>query len=133
LTPSFGFLFESLLLEPSWLARSAGVNRPGEFIHFASLVRSYRIRLCAARLKFELAYYGDGIPEPEARWVEIARDLSGSDPDAGSWVEGAGDGFEAADRLRAWIFEARLREFLRTRFGRGWYLERSTGRFLTEI
>jgi hypothetical protein len=133
LAESFGFLFESLLLEPAWLTQSAGVDRPGEFVRFATIVRSYRIRSYAARLAFDLEYYGEGIPEPETRWVEVVRAVSGVEPEATSWSDRVGDGFEAADYLRAWIFEAQLQEFLRTRFGRGWYQERAAGRFLKEI
>ena len=133
LAETFGFLFESLLTEPSWLSGIAGVSRPSAFVRFMHLLRAYRIRCHAARLRFELEYDGGGLRDPEGRWVEIFREATGVSPEPGSWTVGGSAAFESGDYLRAWALEVRLREFLRTRFGHRWYVDRSAGRFLKEI
>ena len=43
------------------------------------------------------------------------------------------DGFESADYIRGWILESMLREYLCSRHGKTWFLNRSAAGFLKEI
>ena len=66
-------------------------------------------------------------------YAETMRSYTGLNYQPESWLEELPDGFEAADYLRGWILEAMLREYLRSKYGNAWFLNRSAAGFLKEI
>jgi hypothetical protein len=49
------------------------------------------------------------------------------------YLEDVDDGFYCAEYLRAWIFEAQLREALVEKFGEGWFENEKAGDYLKEL
>ena len=52
---------------------------------------------------------------------------------ARTWLSDVDGGYYAANYLRAWAFETRLRKLLRERFGREWFAEPGAGELLRGI
>ncbi len=130
-TEAFAFLLDGLLRERDWLKRFVGVAQPREVLRFTAFHKLWFLRRYAAKLEYELLLHVEG-PGPRSR--EAYRDLL-SDATLVTWpaelyLFDVDAFFYAARYLRAWIFEAQLREFLRERFDEEWYRNDRTGPFL---
>ena len=88
----------------------------------------------AAKLRFALGLHEsesfERIPE---LFSETMQSYTGLRHQPEAWLGEVLDEFESADYLRGGILEAMLREYLRSKYGRAWFLNRSAGRFLKEI
>ena len=130
-TEAFAFLLDGLLRERGWLKRFVGIGQPREVLRFTAFHKLWFLRRYAAKLEYELLLHTEG-PGPRSR--EAYRDLL-SDATLVAWpaelfLFDVDAFFYAARYLRAWIFEARLREFLRERFDEEWYRNDRSGPFL---
>jgi hypothetical protein len=130
-TEAYAFLLDGLLRERGWLKRFVGVGQPREVLRFTAFHKLWFLRRYVAKLEYELLLHTEG---PGARSREAYRDLL-SDATLVAWpaelyLFDVDAFFYAARYLRAWIFEAQLREFLRERFDEEWYRNDRTGPFL---
>ena len=133
-TETFAFLMDGLLRERGWLRRFVGLAQPADLLRFNAFHKLWFLRRYAAKLEYELTLHADG---PTARCADLYRDLL-----AGAtlvdWprelsLADLDPFFYAARYLRAWIFEAQLRELLRERFDEEWYRNDRTGPFLLAL
>jgi hypothetical protein len=133
-TEAFAFLLDGLLRERGWLQRFVGLAQPRDLLRFTAFHKLWFLRRYAAKLKYELILHDEG-PTPHcadvyrdllagATLVDWPRELSLADVDPF---------FYAARYLRAWIFEAQLRDLLRERFDEEWYRNDRTGPFLLSL
>lgn len=130
-TEAFAFLLDGFLRERGWLKRFADVGHPREILRFTAFHKLWFLRRYAAKLEYELILHTEG---PGSRSREAYRDLL-SDATLVAWpgelyLFDVDAFFYAARYLRAWIFEAQLRELLRERFDEEWYRNDRTGPFL---
>lgn len=133
-TEAFAFLMDGLLRERGWLRRFVGLAQPADLLRFTAFHKLWFLRRYAAKLEYELTLHADGPPArcadlyrellAGATLVDWPRDLSLADLDPF---------FYAARYLRAWIFEAQLRELLRERFDEEWYRNDRAGPFLLAL
>lgn len=133
-TEAWAFLLDGQMRERGWLRRFAGVSQPRDLLRFTAFHKLWYLRRYAAKLEYELALHGTGslTAAPEAyrelltaaTQVEWPRELYLADVDAFLY---------AARYLRAWIFEAQLRDLLRERFDEEWYRNDRTGPFLVAL
>jgi len=133
-TETFAFLMDGLLRERGWLRRFVGLAQPADLLRFNAFHKLWFLRRYASKLEYELTLHADG---PTARCADLYRDLL-----AGAtlvdWprelsLADLDPFFYAARYLRAWIFEAQLRELLRERFDEEWYRNDRTGPFLLAL
>lgn len=127
------FLMEGILREPGFLCRFLDLSQPQDFLRLVSLHKLYLLRRYAAKLAYELGLHRSGTLDGQAEayatlqgratLAESPRDLFLFDVDPH---------FYAARYLRAWIFEARLKELLIERFDEEWFRNDRTGPFLLE-
>jgi hypothetical protein len=104
------------------------------FLDFCSLLRMFRIRRHTAGLSFALRLYGgQSLDNMSEIYAETMRSYTGLQYCPEAWLNEPLDGFESADYLRGWILECMLREYLRSKFGRDWFTNRSAAGFLKEI
>jgi hypothetical protein len=133
-TEAYAFLLDGLLRERGWLKRFVGIGQPREVLRFTAFHKLWFLRRYAAKLEYELLLHTEG---PGARSREAYRDLL-SDATLVAWpaelyLFDVDAFFYAARYLRAWIFEAQLRELLRERFDEEWYRNDRTGPFLLNL
>jgi hypothetical protein len=133
-TEAFAFLLDGLLRERAWLKRFVGVGQPRDVLRFTAFHKLWFLRRYAAKLEYELLLHADG---PGARSAEAYRELlSGAtlvEWPAEMCLADVDLFFYAARYLRAWIFEAQLRDLLRERFDEEWYRNDRTGPFLVAL
>ena len=133
-TEAYAFLLDGLLRERGWLKRFAGVAQPREILRFTAFHKLWFLRRYAAKLAYELLLHAEG-PGPRSR--DVYRDLLSRatlvDWPADFYLFDVDAFFYAARYLRAWIFEAQLRELLRERFDEEWYRNDRAGPFLLAL
>ena len=119
-TEGFAFLFEHLLADPAWLRAHLGTEAPG-YAAFAALYKLFLVRRYAAKLAYELELHAAGarLDALPARYAELLTDATGVAYPPTDYLDDVDDGFYCTSYLRAWAFEAKLVDHLRTRFGRG--------------
>ncbi len=134
LTEAYAFLLEGLLLEPGFVRRSLGVSRGPDLLRFIALYKLYLVRRYAAKLLYERRSY-DGGPTPST--AETYRDLLYRATKAVFPEElhlyDIDPAFYVARYVRAWVFEAHLKECLYERFDDQWYRNDRTGPFLLDL
>jgi hypothetical protein len=133
-TEAYAFLFDGLLRERGWLRRFVGVARPRDVLRFTALHKLWFLRRYAAKLEYELRLHAEGAG---SRSRDAYRDLL-SEATLADWppdlyLSDVDPFFYAARYLRAWLFEAQLRELLRERFDEEWYRNDRTGPFLLAL
>jgi hypothetical protein len=134
LCESYAFLFEHFVQEREWLSRIVGFSKSESFIRFQALFRIFLIRRCAGKLCFSIKLHEQGsLDDAPQIYAETMRRYTGLQYAPESWKSGSEDDFISADHLRGWTLEAMLREYLRTKYGNAWALNRSASRFLKEI
>lgn len=133
-TEAFAFLLDGLLEERGWLRRCVGLTHPADFQRFAAFHKLWFLRRYAAKLEYELILHDTG---PGPRQAEVYRELlTGAtlvDWPRELYLADLDPFFYAARYLRAWIFEAQLRQHLRERFDEEWYRNDRTGPFLLAL
>jgi hypothetical protein len=133
-TEAYAFLLDGLLRERGWLKRFVGVGQPRDVLRFTALHKLWFLRRYAAKLEYELFLHAEGAG-PRSR--DAYRDLL-SDATLVAWppdlyLFDVDPFFYAARYLRAWIFEAQLRDLLRERFDEEWFRNDRTGPFLLAL
>lgn len=133
-TEAFAFLLDGLLRERGWLRRFVGLARPADLLRFTAFHKLYFLRRYAAKLTYELLLHEEGAT---SRCADAYRDLLAGatlvDWPRELYLADLDPFFYAARYLRAWIFEAQLRDLLRERFDEEWYRNDRTGPFLLTL
>lgn len=131
---AWAMLLENLLLEEAWLTGTLGFVANAEFRRALSLFRLLELRREAARLNYELEFHSgnltSGIGE---RYAELMTDAVRVRFDEADCLRSVSDDFRPAAVLRAAIFEAQLRDFLKTQFGSRWWTSRKAGEMLIDL
>jgi len=131
---AFAFLLDGLLRERDWLKRFVGVGQPRDVLRFTAFHKLWFLRRYAAKLEYELLLHADG---PGSRSADAYRELLSAatlvEWPAEMYLADVDPFFYAARYLRAWIFEAQLRDLLRERFDEEFYRNDRTGPFLIEL
>ncbi|HWP34828.1 MAG TPA: hypothetical protein VNM66_04450 [Thermodesulfobacteriota bacterium] len=144
-TEAFAFLFEHLLQSRPWLRRVLKLSGPllDDYLRFAHFELLYFIRRYAAKLAYELALHGAAAAAaaPESRtgremaerYREELRRALAVDYPAEFYLADLDPGFYAARYLRAWMFEAQLRERLVEAFDEDWFRNPRAAPFLAQL
>lgn len=135
-TETFAILFESLVLEPRWVDRVAGLQgaEADEYLRLAGFLKLYRVRRHAALLLYDLELASARRPgEMGPRYAELLGGATGFAYDPQTCLEDRSRGFWIARRVRAWMLGAILQAVLRDRFDEDWYRNPAAGPFLGEI
>jgi hypothetical protein len=134
LSESYAFLLEHFLRDQEWLARMFSFVKSKEFLQFQTLSRLFLVRRCVGKLRFAVNLYEcKTYEEMPGIYSETMKAYTGLAYRPEFWMHDLSDGFYSADHLRGWMCEAILREYLRTRFGNSWMMNRSAAGFLKEI
>jgi len=133
-TEGFAFLLEHLVSDPAWLAARLDSGPVDRYVEFTAVAKLYLIRRYAAKLAYELELHaGAPLASLPARYAELLTAALGVPYPTTDYLEDVDGGFYATCYLRAWAFEAQLREHLRERFGRDWFRRTAAGSLVREL
>jgi hypothetical protein len=133
-TEGWAMLLEHLVDDPAWHARRLDMPRADEFSAEGATMLLYIVRRYCAKLLYELELHAlADARHARERYTEILGDALHIEPLAENYLADVDPGFYASSYLRAWAFEAQLREYLRERFGTDWFTKRDAGSLLREL
>lgn len=138
-TEGFAFLLNHLFHDPRWLQE----HRPGVsdeqaqlIVRDLALLTTHTIRRFCAKLRFDIALHDCTQVSSEglaATYSALQTEATGFVRSPALYLSDVDDGFYSAAYLRAWAFEAGLREYLRTRYGYRWWASRKAGDELIDL
>jgi hypothetical protein len=137
-TEAHAFLFNHLFLDQHWLSeyRSVSAEQARDIRRDLALLITYNVRRYCAKLSYEMELHAsvemrsESLPQTYAQ-LQTEATMFRRSPALYLWD--VDDGFYAAAYLRAWAFEAGLREHLRTRYGRRWWASHRAGDELIDM
>ena len=133
-TEGFAFLFEHLLSDPAWLHSQLDFGPVEEYIRFTALQKLFFVRRYAGKLAYEIELHsGKALDTLPDRYAERLTAAVGVEYPRGDYLEDVDGGFYCTCYLRAWAFEAQLRDHLKSRFGSDWFRRRAAGDLLREL
>jgi hypothetical protein len=133
-TEGWAMLLEHLTDEPGWLQRMLDFPRPNEYSAEGAAVLIYFVRRYSAKLLYEIEFHqADDPTTMSSRYVELLGDALEVEPSPTDYLWDMDSRFYVHAYLRAWALEAQLRAFLREKFGRDWFTQRSAGSLLREL
>lgn len=133
---TYGTLFQYLTLNPEWLQDLLGLAEAGELIQYVRFRKLFWLRCYAARFLFEMELHCDAgydAAQLKARYAEQMSQTLGFEVGGEDFLADTEDPFWGTSALRAWIFEAELRQTLEERYGRRWYSRPAAGSFLKDL
>ncbi len=138
-TEGYAFLLNHLLHDEAWLRE----HRPGmseeqarKVVRDLAVLTMHTIRRFCAKLSYDIALHDSSQVRTEhlaATYATLQTEATGFKRSPALYLSDVDDGFYAGAYLRAWVFEAGLREHLRTRYGRRWWATRRAGDELIDL
>jgi hypothetical protein len=133
-TESFAFLVEGWLHERRWLRRFLEVGNPADFLNLAAFHKLYLVRRYCAKLRYELLLHEQGpIPAMAEAYRELLAEATLVEFPREVYLHDLDPYFYSARYLRAWCFEAQLRERLVEGYDQEWFRNDRAGPFLQDL
>lgn len=133
-TEGWAFLMEHVLLDRAWLQRMLDFPRPEDFVSEGVVQLLWLLRRYCAKLIYEVEFHQTADKTTmRNRYVELLGDALKVEPADSDYLDDIDDGFYASQYLRAWAFEAQLRNYLRGKFGTTWFTRRDAGSLLRDL
>lgn len=133
-----GYLFRGFFLDAGWIGERLGLRATdaSALARGVALLELWDVRRCCAGLHWALAL--DAASDKRAEqlaenYVSLYAEATGFRPDPALRLAAADAAYGAAVRLRARLLAESLREHLRGRYGRRWYMSRGAGDELIDM
>jgi hypothetical protein len=134
ISEAWGTLFGQLLQDAAYLVGTFAFPESREFRHALAVFRLLRVRRAAALLQYETELYAGQLgAQAGQRFAELLTDGTRLRYDETEHLYAVERSFHSAVQLRAWAFEAQLREYLKMRFGTRWWTARKAGELLIDL
>lgn len=138
-TEGHAFLLNHLFHDAGWLVEytnGVGPDQAREIVRDLALLTTHTIRRACAKLNYEVVLHEQTDVSSEhlsTLYATLQAEATGFRRHESLYLWDVDDGFYAAAYLRAWAFEASLREHLRTRWGRRWWANVKAGDELIDL
>jgi hypothetical protein len=133
-TEGWAMLLEHLTTDAVWLERRLDFPRPREWASEGAVQLLWIVRRYCAKLLYELELQSAAdVTALRPRYVELLSDALKVTPSDTDYLDDVDDSFYSSQYLRAWAFEAQLRDYLRDRYGSAWFTRRDAGSLLREL
>jgi hypothetical protein len=136
ITEGFAFCLENLIFEKEWLSSIIGMDKSAaaEFMYFSGLINLFFLRRYAGKLKYELSLHdGTGFEGKDLLYKKILTKNLAMEYYPENYLKDVDEGFYCTSYIRAWMFEAQLKDYILTKFGTAWFKSKKAGDFLREI
>lgn len=136
ITEGFAFCLENLIFEKEWLSSIIGMdeNAADEFVYFSGLINLFFLRRYAGKLKYELNLHDkNGFEKKDHLYSEILTNILIMKYYPENYLKDVDEGFYCTSYIRAWMFEAQLKDYILNKFGTSWFKSKKAGDFLKEV
>ncbi|MCE5329806.1 hypothetical protein LLG07_05695 [bacterium] len=135
-TEGFAFCLENLAYEKEWLISLLKMDSSAanDFIYFSGLINLFFLRRYAGKLKYELKLHENlKVENMDSLYSEILTRNLIMKYYPENYLKDVDEGFYCTSYIRAWMFEAQLKDYILSKFGTGWFKSKKAGDFLKEI
>lgn len=133
-TEGWAMLMQYLTADAAWLERMLEFPQPREYAAECAPRQLWYLRRYCAKLLYELELHAaPDATEMRGRYVELLGDALRVQPSDTDYLADVDTAFYASQYLRAWAFEAQLRDYLRGAFGNAWFTRKDAGSLLREL
>ncbi|HYE75565.1 MAG TPA: hypothetical protein VEF04_19640, partial [Blastocatellia bacterium] len=129
----FAFLFGYLIHDANWLQDFLGFAASAEFLYKTAVHKLLLLRRYIAKLNYEVEVHAGKLSGVGERYSELMTEAVRMRYGATEHLRDLSDDFFSGDCLRAWAFEAQLREFLKEKYGNRWWTSRKAGELLIDV
>jgi hypothetical protein len=135
-TEGYAFVMENLMQNKDWLIYFLKMSSEDarEFVYFSNVTKLWFCRRYAGKLKYELILHGDDhVSDKDAIYTQILTAANLMQYSKTDYLKDVDDSFYCSNYIRAWIFEAQLKDYMHQKFGYGWFKQKKAGDFLKEL
>jgi hypothetical protein len=135
-TEGYAFTMEHLMQNPLWVEYFLKMSPQSaqEFTCFSNIVKLWFCRRYAAKLKYELILHdGTSLKGKDMVYKELLQSANLMEYSGSDYLKDIDGAFYCTNYIRAWIFEAQLKDYMHIKFGRDWFKKKKAGNFLKEI
>jgi hypothetical protein len=135
-TEGYAFTLEHLMQNSQWLMHMFGLSPEdaGQFVYFSNIMKLWFCRRYAAKFKYELILHDGGtLRGKDAVYRDLLESANKMEYSGSDYLKDVDESFYCTNYIRAWIFEAQLKDYMLRKFGRGWFKKKQAGTFLKEI
>ncbi len=132
-TESFAFIFDHLLADRNWLNEFIKMPNVDEYLHHAFVEKMFFVRRYGAKLEYEMKLHTEGLPGMDQVYKSVLEDSMIFKHPEEHYLLDVDDGFYCAQYLRAWIFEAQLKDLMKEKYGEKWFLNPKSGKYLSNL
>lgn len=129
----YGFLFRHLVNNSFWLEQMLDERESDDLQTASSLTRLYLIRRLSAKLNYEISLHSKGLSSAAKLYSEEVSNTTLFETSQSEYLMDCSDKLYVANYLRALMFEAMFRDYLKTHFGNKWWQSRKAGSLLKEM
>jgi hypothetical protein len=133
-TEGWAMLLEHLTDSPGWLNRMLDFPRANEYAAEGAAILVFFVRRYCAKLLYEIEFHQADDPRTlSPRYVELLGTALKIEPSPTDYLWDMDGRYYVHAYLRAWALEAQLSAYLKEKFGRDWYTQRSAGSLIREL
>ena len=135
-TEGYAFSLEHLIASSRWLMHFLGMSPEDAraFTYFSNLSKLWFCRRYAGKLKYEIILHdGSKVDGKDETYEQILSRTNMMRYSGTDYLKDVDDGFYCTSYIRAWIFEAQLKDYMHNKFGYDWFKDKKAGDFLREI
>lgn len=133
-TEGYAFLLNYLSTDRLWLSRYLDFAESDDYRRFVLFQKLYMLRRYATKLLYEPELHRAAEPEALAeRYADLFSEHLAVRYFPEEYLADLDDAFYSAQYLRAWTFEAQLREYLKREYDEEWFRAPKAGKFLRDL
>lgn len=133
-TEGYAFLFNYLFLSPYWLKDFLGIEDADTLIRTLLNRKFYMLRRYSGKLVYETKFHdGSPIEGKDKIFKERLSSATLVGYASENYLSDLDEGFYSSSYLRAWLFEAQIRQYFKTKYGPRWYASKKVGDLLREM
>ncbi|MBM3709538.1 MAG: hypothetical protein FJW61_03850 [Actinobacteria bacterium] len=135
-TEGYAFALEHLMQNKQWLISflKMSVEDASDFVYFSNVLKLWFLRRYAGKFKYELLLHdGSGIDGKDELYRDILTSCNLMQYSKSDYLKDVDEAFYCTNYIRAWIFEAQLKDYMHKKFGYDWFKKKKAGDFLREI
>ncbi len=138
-TEGYAFLLNHLLIDPHWLKdhrHGISIEQSRKITRDLAFLTMSTIRRFCAKLNYDILLHDSSQIRTQnmaAAYSRLQTEATGFKRSSAFYLSDVDDGFYSGAYLRAWLFEAGLREYLLTRYGRRWWASTRAGDELIDL
>ena len=129
-TEGYAFSLEHLIANRGWLMHFLRMSPEDAraFTYFSNISKLWFCRRYAGKLKYELILHDSSPVEgKDSIYEDVLSSINMMKYSGADYLKDVDEGFYCTSYIRAWIFEAQLKDYMHRKFGYCWFRQKKAG------